>query len=429
MIPLLRRIQRAALAAVDPAACLRPHLPEPEAGGRVIIIAVGKAAMGMARAAVERLGDETEGVLLTRRGHLTGGPVGSLRIYEAGHPLPDEAGWAGARAILDALTGLKPEDHVLALLSGGASALMALPMPGLSLADLLEVTGDLLAAGVPISQINIVRRHLLALGGGRMAQAAGPARLSSFVLSDVPGDDPATIASGPTLGDASTRHQALAVLDRFGIAAPGARAWLARPESETPKPGDTCFTRGHLTVIGGADLALAAAAAEARASGVTPFLLGAAVEGDAQAVGQEHGALAKAIGDGRAGVPVRAPTVLLSGGETTAAVHGPGRGGRNAEYALGLLLGAEGAEVPVWGLAMDTDGVDGTGPGAGAIVTPHTWARARQLGLDPRRALAASDSHGFFQALGDLVVTGPTGTNVGDLRVVIVGSTPAGEVA
>ncbi len=415
---------RAAIDAAAPARCLPPHLPPPPRG-RTLVIGAGKAAAAMARAVEEHWDGPLAGLVITRYGH--GVPCRRVEVVEAAHPLPDAAGIAAAQRLLGLLRDLGPDDLVLALISGGGSALLCLPAPGVTLEDKQRLTRALLRSGAAIGEINCVRKHLSAIKGGRLALAAAPAAVVTLLISDVPGDDPAVIASGPTAADASSSAEALAILDRYRIPVPAAvRAWLRRPESETSKPGDPRLAGVQHRLIATPRLALAAAAASARAAGVEPLILGDALEGEARALGREHAQLALArLRDGDAADARRArPRLLLSGGETTVTVRGSGRGGRNAEYLLALALALGGAPG-IWALAADTDGIDGTEDNAGAIVTPATLARAAARGMDPAELLAANDAWGLFAALGDLVVTGPTRTNVNDFRAILVGGDPA----
>lgn len=407
---LRERLFAAALAAADAgAACLR-HLPPPPRG-RTVVVGAGKAAAAMAAALDAVWPGPLSGLVVTRHRH--GLPAGRIEVVEAGHPVPDAAGEAAARRILAAVRGLGPDDLVIALVSGGGSALLALPAPGLTLADKQAVTRALLRAGTPIGDINVVRKHLSAIKGGRLALAAAPAPVHTLLVSDVPGDDPAVIASGPTLPDPGTRDEAQAILRRWSVEVPDAVArWLADPASETPKPGDSRF--GPLTsaiVLRPAD-ALAAAATAARAAGWRVMDLGPRIEGEARRVGAAHALLALSLAGG-------APTAIISGGELTVTVQGDGAGGPNKEYLMGLAL-ALGGTPGISALACDTDGIDGSAEDAGARIDDRTLARAAALGLDTAAMLAANRSHDFFAALGDLVITGPTRTNVNDFRVITV---------
>ncbi|MBD0270359.1 MAG: glycerate kinase [Acetobacteraceae bacterium] len=418
----LRRMFDAAVRSADPRAVLARHLPDPPGpGGRVLLLGAGKSAAAMA-AAVEAAWPEQalSGLVVTRYGHAV--PTRRIEVVEASHPVPDAAGEAAARRMLEMARGggLTDRDLVLFLVSGGGSALLALPAPGLTLADKQAVNRALLRSGATIGEMNCVRRHLSAVKGGRLAAAAHPARVVTLAISDVPGDDPATIASGPTVPDPTTFTEARALLAHYRINPPPAvSAHLERAEEETPKPGDPRLAGSDYRMIATPLMALEAMAAEARAAGLAPLILGDALEGEAREVGTVLAGIARAA---RAhGHPLAAPAVLLSGGETTVTVRAeaPGRGGRNTECLLGLALALAG-EPGVWALCADTDGVDGTEDAAGAFVAPDTLARARAAGLDPRAVLARHDSHALFSALGDLVATGPTLTNVNDVRAVLV---------
>ena len=404
-----------------------PALPERPAG-RTVVVGAGKASALMAQAVEAAWDGPLEGLVVTRYGHAV--PCEAIEIVEAGHPVPDAAGAATARRILELARGLGPDDLLLCLISGGGSALLPLPAAGLSLADKQAVSRALLACGARIGEINGVRTHLSAVKGGRLAAAAAPARVVSLLISDVPGDAPAVIASGPTVPDPTTREQAAATLARYGIAAPAAvRRHLADPACETPKPGDPAFARAATHIVAAPMASLEAAAAAARAAGVTPLVLGDALEGDSAEAGRLMAGIAQAVR--RHGTPAAPPAVLLSGGETTVRLGdgaaGPGTdgddpsasGGPNAAFVLALALALDGA-AGVWGIACDTDGVDGAAEIAGAVIGPETLARARAAGLDAAAALARHDSHGFFGALGDRVVPGPTLTNVNDFRAVLV---------
>lgn len=413
---LLRSLFDAAVAAADPAVCLPPHLP-PGDGGRLIVVGAGKAAAAMARAVEDHWPGELSGLVVTRYGH--GLPCRRIEVAEAAHPVPDAAGETAARRILQRVSGLGPEDRVLVLISGGGSALLAAPAPGIDLGEKQALTRALLASGAAIDAINCVRKHLSAVKGGRLAAAAWPARVTTLAISDVPGDDPAVIASGPTVADPTTAAAALAVLDRYRVAvAPALRDRLSRGELETPKPGDPRLAGADYRLIASPQQMLAAAAARAVELGLTPLVLGDAIEGEAREVGKAMAGMALACR--RHGTPARPPCVLLSGGETTVTLRGSGRGGRNTEFLLGLAL-ALGGEPAIHALAADTDGIDGSEDNAGAFAGPATLARARQAGVDPRACLDGNDAWGFFAALGDLLVTGPTRTNVNDFRALLVG--------
>ncbi len=413
---ILRRLFDAAIAAADPARCVPPHLP-PDDGGHLIVIGAGKASAAMARAVEEHWSGSLDGLVVTRYGH--GVPCERIEIVEAAHPVPDAAGEAAAARILGKISGLTAIDRVLALISGGGSALLAAPAEGVTLAEKRALTSALLKSGAGIGEINCVRKHLSAIKGGRLAAAAWPASVLTLAISDVPGDDPAVIASGPTVADPTTAVDALKVLDFHGIDIPEAlRARLASGELETPKPGDPRLAQSEFRLVASPRQMLEAAAAEARRLGITPLILGDAIEGEAREVGKALAGMA--VSCGRHGFPAEKPCVLLSGGETTVTLKGEGRGGRNTEFLLGLALALDGARG-IHALAADTDGIDGSEDNAGAFVAPDTLRRARASGLDIRQALAANDAWGYFSALGDLLVTGPTRTNVNDFRAILIG--------
>jgi hydroxypyruvate reductase len=413
---LLRRMFDAAVAAAQPALCVPPHLAALPPG-RLIVLGAGKASAAMAAAVEAAWPGELSGLVVTRYGY--GAPCAKIEIVEAAHPVPDEAGRAAAARILAAAEAAGPGDTVLFLISGGGSALLALPAPGVTLADKQAVNRALLASGATIAEMNCVRRHLSAIKGGRLAAAAHPARVVTLLLSDVPGDRPRDIASGPTVADETTCADALAILARHRIDVPGnVRAVLESGAGETVKPGDPRLAGLETRLVATPQAALEAAAAVGRAAGVAVHILGDAIEGEARDVGTVMAGIARQVAT--RGQPFVAPCVLLSGGETTVTVRGAGRGGRNVEFLLSLAIALDGLP-DVWAIACDTDGVDGVEEIAGAIATPDTLARAWAAGLVPREALAANDGHGFFGALGDAVVTGPTSTNVNDFRAVFVG--------
>jgi hydroxypyruvate reductase len=412
---LLRQLFEAALAAADPTRCLPPHLP-PAPKGRTIVVGAGKAAAKMARVVEDHWQGSLTGLVVTRYGH--GVPCQRIEVVEAAHPVPDAAGQQAAARILQMVQGLTADDLVLCLISGGGSALLALPAPGLTLEDKRAINRALLKSGANIAEMNCVRKHLSAIKGGRLAAAAAPARLVSLLISDVPGDDPAVIASGPTVPDPTSSADALAVLGKYRIDAPAAViAHLKSAVSETPKPGDPRLARATVTIIARPQDALEAAAAAARAAGWTPLILGDSLEGEAREVAIVHAGIARQVR--RHGQPVAPPAVLLSGGETTVTVRGTGRGGRNAEFLLALAVALDGAPG-IHTIAGDTDGIDGTEDNAGCLLSPDSLARAATKGLDARRHLADNDGYGFFSALGDLVVTGPTRTNVNDFRAILI---------
>ncbi|NLH82443.1 MAG: glycerate kinase [Phyllobacteriaceae bacterium] len=413
---LLRRMFDAAVASARPSVCVPPHLPPPPKG-RMIVLGAGKASAAMARAVEDVWDGPLEGLVVTRYGYAV--PCDRIEIVEAAHPVPDAAGLEAARRILALAETAGADDTVLCLISGGGSALLALPLDGVSLADDQAIGRALLASGATISEINCVRRHLSGIKGGRLAAAAHPAKVVSLLVSDVPGDVPRDIASGPTVADETTCADALAVVKRYRIDLPAPlREALESGRGETIKPGDPRLAGLETKIVAAPQAALEAAAAVGRAAGLPVHILGDAIEGEARDVGTVIAGIVKQIV--ARGQPFAAPCVLLSGGETTVTVRGGGRGGRNVEFLLSLAVALDG--VPgVWGLACDTDGVDGTEEIAGAILTPTTLRRAWDAGIRPKQALADNDGHGFFGALGDAVVTGPTLTNVNDFRAVIVG--------
>lgn len=416
----LRQLLGAALDAADPAVTLPGHLPPPPRG-RTLVVGAGKAAAKMAKAVEDHWNGPLSGLVVTRYGH--GVPCRHIEVVEAAHPVPDAAGEAAARRILGLVQGLTRDDLVLCLLSGGASALLALPAPGLSLADKQALTRALLCCGATISEINCLRKHLSAIKGGRLAVAASPARLASFAISDVPGDDPAIIGSGPTVADPSTFADARAIVAKYGLTlTPAIARRLAAAADETPKPGDPRLAGSTYELIATPRAALEAAARKAVEQGVTPLILGDAIEGEARAVARDQAVFARQAATGsltQGGRPLPLPAVLLSGGETTVTVTGKGRGGRNAEFLLALALALDG-QPGIFALAADTDGIDGTESNAGALIRPDTIARAKAKGLDLAACLADNDAWSAFDALGDLLVTGPTFTNVNDFRAILV---------
>lgn len=412
---LLTAMFEAAIASAQAEVCVPPHLPLPPKG-RTVVVGAGKAAAAMARAVEDHWDGPLNGLVVTRRGH--GVPTRRIEVVEAAHPVPDAAGQLAAARILELAQGLQPDDLLLCLISGGASALLALPATGLSLEDKRAVNRGLLKSGATISEMNCVRKHLSAIKGGRLAIAAAPAPVVTLLISDVPGDDPAVIGSGPTVADPTTSAEALAILDSYNIDVPEAvRAHLRSPAAETPKPDDPRLANSRTITVARPQGALEAAAALAREDGITPVILGDAIEGEAREVGAVQAGMALLAA--RQGQPAPPPVVLLSGGETTVTVRGSGRGGRNAEYLLGLALALDGAPH-IYAFAGDTDGIDGTEDNAGAILAPDSLARARAQGLDPYSMLAENNAYGFFAALDDLIVTGPTRTNVNDFRAILV---------
>ena len=421
---LLLELFQAAVTAADPAICLPPHLPDlivvnaqnhtlGRTLGRTVVLGAGKAAASMAKAVEDTWSDRNiTGLVATRYGHAV--PTNYIEVVQAAHPVPDAAGQAAAARMLAMAENLSADDLLVVLISGGGSSLLTLPSAGLSLADKQAVNQALLRSGAPIDQMNVVRKHLSAIKGGGLAAAAAPARVVSLLISDVPGDDPSIIASGPTVADPSTFSQARQILTRYDIAPPEAvRLHLERGEVETPKPGAAAFARCETVLVATPAQSIAAAATKAQAAGYDVVLLGDDLEGEARELGSAHGELALATQkQGRR-------VALLSGGETTVTVRGNGRGGRNVEYLAGLALSLGGARG-ISAIACDTDGIDGTEDNAGAVVLPDSLARAAAEGLDPGTLLAKNDAYRLFQVLGDLVISGPTLTNVNDFRAILI---------
>lgn len=420
---LLRHLLDAAIARAQPAQGLAGRLPAPPRG-RTLVLGAGKAGGAMA-AAVDALWPRDaplSGLVVTRYHHVPPAyraAPGRIEVVEAAHPVPDEAGQAAAQRIIELTRGLTKDDLVLCLISGGGSALLSAPAPGITLADKQAINRALLKSGASIGEMNCVRKHLSALKGGRLAALCAPARVVTLVISDVPGDDPSVIASGPTVPDASTCADALAIVQRYGIALPeGIQAAWERGELETPKPGDALFEGHEVHLIATPQQALEAAADAARALGIEAHILSDEIEGESRVVGQVHAALARQVA--RRGQPFARPCVILSGGETTVTVRASGgRGGRATEFLLGAALALQG-EPGVFVLAADTDGIDGVEDNAGALVTPDTLARGEALGRKAQDALDRHDAYPYFEALGDLVITGPTFTNVNDFRAIWV---------
>ena len=407
MRALLEESFRAAVAAADPLRILAPHLPPPPRG-RTFVAAAGKAAASMALAAEKNWSSNLEGIAITRYGH--GLPTQRIRVVEAGHPVPDEAGEAAASEILQHVKRLEKDDLLLALLSGGGSSLLSLPAEGISMADLKAVTTQLLRSGATIQEINTVRKHLSAVQGGRLA-AACRAQVLALIISDVTGDDPTHIASGPCAPDPTTCDDARSVLAKYRIAFPGRL-------SETPKPGDPVFRRVENRVIATAHRSLEAAAEVFARRNIQPVILGDTITGEAAEAAKVMAGLVREIR--KYSSPFHPPVALISGGECTVTIRGEGgRGGRCAEFLLSLAIELQGLDE-VWGIAADTDGIDGSEDNAGAFLSPDTLSRAKAKALDAKALLAKHDSYGFFFALGDLLVTGPTRTNVNDYRAIIV---------
>ena len=417
---LLRAMFDAAIQAAQPARCLPPHLP-PSPKGRTLVIGAGKASAAMARALEDHWPGALTGLVVTRYGYAV--PCERIEIVEAAHPVPDAAGLAAAQRMLGLVSGLTADDLVIGLISGGGSSLLALPAPGLALDDKQNVNRALLKSGATISEMNCVRRHLSAIKGGRLAAACHPARVVTLLMSDVPGDDPIDIASGPTVVDPTTCADALDVVRRYGIELPPkVRRVLESGDGETVKPGDPRVAHAEVRMIATPQRSLEAAATVASAAGVTPAILGDALEGEAREVGTVMAGIARHVATH--GEPFAPACVLISGGETTVTVRGHGRGGRNVEFLLSLAISLDG-EPGIFAIAGDTDGVDGHEEIAGAMIAPDTLARAWEQGIRPRDSLANNDGHGFFSALGDSVVTGPTLTNVNDFRAILVTLDPA----
>ncbi|SPR98651.1 glycerate kinase type-2 family protein [Cupriavidus taiwanensis] len=412
---LLRDLFDTAVASVSASHCLPPHLPAPPKG-RTVVIGAGKAAAAMAQAVEANWQGELSGLVVTRYGH--GADCKRIEVVEAAHPVPDEAGARAAQRMVELVQGLSADDLVLCLISGGGSALLAAPAPGLTLADKQAVNKALLRSGASIGEMNCVRKHLSALKGGRLALHCAPARVETLLISDIPGDDPTLIASGPTLPDATTCADALAVIAKYGIEVPAnVRAHLESGAGETPKPGDARFNGHRSVTLATAQQSLEAAAARARELGFEAHILSDCIEGEAREVAEVHAAIARQVA--QRGQPFGKPCVILSGGETTVTVRGKGRGGRNAEFLLALAVALDGLPG-VHAIAGDTDGIDGSEDNAGAMLSPDTLTRAGARGLNARAHLENNDGYGFFAGLDDLIVTGPTRTNVNDFRAILI---------
>ena len=405
----------AAVRSALPERLIAAHLPDPPRG-RCVVVGAGKASAAMARALESRWRGPLAGLVVTPYGHAV--PCERIEIVEAAHPLPDRAGLDAATRMMALVRGLGTDDLVIGLFSGGGSALLPLPAAGLSFEDERELGRTLLGSGATIAEINCVRRHVSAIKGGRLAAACHPARVVALLISDVPGDRPVDIASGPTVADPSTSADALATLKRRGIEPSAAvRACLESGGGESVKPGDPRLERASTRIVAAPQMALEAAAAAARGKKLAVHILSDAIEGEAREVARVHGAIARQVA--RRGQPFAAPCVLLSGGETSVTVRGRGCGGRNVEFLLSLALALDG-DARIHALAADTDGIDGGAPIAGAVIGPDTLARAQALGLDAAAMLADNDAHGFFRALGDSIVTGPSRTNVNDFRAILI---------
>ena len=412
---LLRCMFNAAIEAAQPAHCLPRFLPEAPRG-RLVVVGAGKASAAMARVFEEHWPGPLSGVVVTCYGY--GVPCRRIDILEAAHPVPDHAGLLASRRILNVVNGLNEDDTVVCLISGGGSALLTLPLKGLSLADKQAVNHELLKSGATISEMNTIRRHLSAIKGGRLAAACYPAKVVTLLISDVPGDNPRDIASGPTVPDDTTCAEALALVRGYGMQVPSSVIEvLSNNQGESVKPGDPRVLLAETRLIITPQQALEAAAKVASAAGIAPYILGDSIEGEARDVGKVMAGLARQVVLHKQ--PFVAPCVLLSGGETTVTLRGSGRGGRNVEFLLGLGVALDGLDG-VYALAGDTDGVDGVEAIAGAYLAPDSMARALAQGIRPKEALADNDGHGFFGALGDSIVTGPTLTNVNDFRAILI---------
>lgn len=411
----LKSLFDAAVRAADPLTGIKARLPK-KPKGRTVVIGAGKGAAQMAQALESVWDGPLEGLVVTRYGY--GCDTRHTEIIEAAHPVPDAAGLAAARRLMETVNRLTEDDLVIALICGGGSALLPAPPEGLTLEDEIELNEMLLASGAPISAMNIVRKHLSTIKGGRLA-AATKAKVVSLIVSDIPGDNPAHVASGPTVPDGSTRHEALEIIRQYGLQLPQAALdHLNSPKADAPRPDDPVFSRHEHHVIASAGVSLEAAAAQAKEHGIEPAILSDAIEGESRDVAQVHAAIAREVlGRNR---PFSKPVVILSGGETTVTLRAKGgRGGRNGEFALAMALAINGQEG-IHLLAADTDGIDGSEDNAGAFVDGGTVKRLRAAGLDARRLLDGNDSYSGFAAVGDLFETGPTGTNVNDFRAILI---------
>jgi len=405
----------AAIKAAQPELCVPPHLPAPPKG-RLIVIGAGKASAAMAKAVEDHWSGALTGLVVTRYGYAV--PCKRIEIIESAHPVPDAASVTAARRILDAVSDLRADDVVLCLISGGGSSLLVAPLEGLTLEDRQAINQALLRSGATISEMNCVRRHLSAIKGGRLAAACHPAKVVTLLISDVPGDRPMDIASGPTVADPTTCADALAIIKRYAVDLPkAAMEILASGRGESVKPGDPRLAGSEIHFVATPQMALEAAAAVARDAGVPTHILGDSIEGEARDVGKVIAGIALQVA--RHEQPFAPPCILLSGGETTVTVRGRGRGGRNVEFLLSLAIALDG-NPGIHALAGDTDGVDGLEEIAGAYIAPDTLERAWAKGIKPKESLADNDGHGFFDALGDSVITGPTLTNVNDFRAVLI---------
>ncbi|MGV3574896.1 MAG: glycerate kinase type-2 family protein [Devosia sp.] len=411
----LRDLFQAAVDRAQPALAMSAHLPSPPAG-RTIVIGAGKASARMAVALDQAWGGPLSGLVVTSYGNAV--PCSCIRIAEASHPVPDEAGEAAATEMLALVSDLGPDDLVIALISGGGSSLLPAPLAPLTLLDEQAINRALLASGAPIGAMNVIRSQFSTIKNGRLAMLCHPARVATLVLSDVPGDDPRQVSSGPTIPSGDNRTEASALVDLYDIELPtAAKAILASGLGTAPHPADPAFSRDTVSIIASAGLALEAAAEEARRQGITPIILSDSIEGEARHIASMHGAMAREVAS--RGRPFQRPVVLLSGGETTVTLRGKGRGGRNSEFALALALSVDGLGN-VAALAADTDGIDGSGDNAGAYVDGNTADRLRRQGINPLQLLVGNDAYAAFSSLDDLLITGPTGTNVNDFRAVLI---------
>ncbi len=409
----LRELFDVAVAAAQPALRVPKYLPSRPAG-ELVVVGAGKAGGAMAQAVEQAWPGRLDGLVITRYGHTK--PLNYIELVEAAHPVPDASGHNAARQIMQKVQGLSEDDLVVCLISGGGSALLSLPAEGISLEEKQQVNQMLLACGAHIGEMNCVRKHLSAVKGGRLAKAAWPAKVVCLMISDVPGDDPGTIASGPTVGDPTTRDEALEIVARYGLSLPeSVMAHLRSPDCESPKPGDPHFENVENHIIAAPSQSLAAAHQHASAAGVEVIDLGDQIEGEARDVGSAHGAMALKL----AASKCSSPRMILSGGECTVTLIGTGVGGPNTEYLMGLALALNGHER-IHAISCDTDGVDGARENAGALISPDTLKRAMAAGLDTAAMLKNNDAWHYFNALGDLVVSGPTHTNVNDLRAVLI---------
>ena len=411
---LLKAMFKAGVDAALPSLCVPAHLPK-RSKGRTVIIGAGKASGAMAKALEDAWDGPLEGLVVTRYGYRV--PTTRLEVVEAAHPVPDAAGRDAAKRIFELVQGLTEDDLVLCLISGGGSALLALPADGVTLEDKQAMNKALLKSGATISEMNVVRKHLSAIKGGRLAKAAYPAKVVALMISDVPGDDPSIIASGPTVPDPSTNADALAIIEKYGLDVPETMRRVLEKNDETPKPGDPCFDRVENIMIATPQASLEAAAEVARKAGVTPVILGDSIEGESRDVALVHAGIARQCA--MRGQPEAPPCVLISGGETTITLKGKGKGGRNTEFLLALAIALDGM-ADIYALAGDTDGIDGSEDNAGALIYPDTLARAAKGGINAKVMLADNDPWTFFSRLGDLLVTGPTLTNVNDFRAVLI---------